>query len=219
MVVLHHSVLGGDRGALHEGEQVPLHALPRNVGAGRFPAARDLVDLVQKHDAVLLDVGERLRTQVLLVDKASRLIVGEHPHRFADLHPAKFSPVAAQILKHAWICCVSSSIPGGANISMCACGADTSISTSLSSSSPSRSLLRNFCRVADSSSPTVPAGSSTPFAAKAPGRRAEGSRTSSTRSSAESSALRRTFFVAASRVSLIEISTRSRTIVSTSRPT
>src|SRR5712692_1058144 len=53
------------------------------------------------------------------------------------------------------ICWVSSSMPGGANISMCACGEDTSTSMSLSSSSPSRSFLRNFCRVADSSSPPV----------------------------------------------------------------
>src|SRR5712692_3530819 len=92
-----------------------------------------------------------------------------------------------------WICCVSSSIPGGANISICACGADTSISTSLSSSSPSRSFLRNFCRVAESSSPAALAGCSAPSAPTGPVRRAGGSRTSSTRSSAESSALRRRF--------------------------
>src|SRR5690242_9206741 len=118
-----------------------------------------------------------------------------------------------------WICCVSSSIPGGANISMCAWGADTSISTSLSSSSPSRSFLRNFWRVADSSSPAAfPAGSAS-RSPKGTAWRAGGSNTSSTRSSAESSALRRTFFIADSRVSLIAVSTRSRTMVSTSRPT
>ena len=38
-------------------------------------------------------------------------------------------------------------MPGGAKISMLAWGAATSISISLSSSSPSRSFLRNFCRV------------------------------------------------------------------------
>ena len=47
-----------------------------------------------------------------------------------------------------WICEVSSSIPGGARISICGWLAATSISISLSSSSPSRSFLRNFCRVA-----------------------------------------------------------------------
>src|SRR6266852_5432244 len=100
MVGFHHSVLGGDGSALHEREQVPLHALARNVGADRLPAVRDFVDLVEKHDAVLLDVGKRLGTQVLVVHQASRLLVGEHPHRFADLHPAQFSPAAAEILKH-----------------------------------------------------------------------------------------------------------------------
>ena len=73
---------------------------------------------------------------------------------------------------------------------------------SLSSSSPSRSFLRNFWRVADSSSPA-----GLPVAGPHPRRRgsrlrAAGSSTSSTRSSAESSARLRTFFIAASRVSL-----------------
>src|ERR1043166_3496078 len=51
-----------------------------------------------------------------------------------------------------WICEVSSSMPGGARISICGCAADTSMSISLSSSSPSRSLFLNFCRVTLSSS-------------------------------------------------------------------
>src|SRR5438132_601088 len=46
-----------------------------------------------------------------------------------------------------WICCVSSSIPGGANISMCACCAGTSISTSLSSTSVSPTPVGPFMRM------------------------------------------------------------------------
>ncbi len=45
-----------------------------------------------------------------------------------------------------WICCVSSSIPGGAITSICGAGWARSISISVSSSRPSRSFLRNFCR-------------------------------------------------------------------------
>jgi hypothetical protein len=50
-----------------------------------------------------------------------------------------------------WSWPVSSSMPGGARISALMPGTATSISTSLSSSSPSRSFLRNFWRVALSS--------------------------------------------------------------------
>ena len=41
-------------------------------------------------------------------------------------------------------------MPGGARISICALAAATSISISRSSSSPSRSFLRNFCRATES---------------------------------------------------------------------
>ena len=110
-----------------------------------------------------------------------------------------------------WICWVSSSIPGGARISICAWVAATSISISLSSSSPSRSFLRNRCRVAESS--VASARSAKPI------ERAGGSSASRTRSSAASAARARTPRIAPSRACLIAISTRSRTIVSTSRPT
>jgi hypothetical protein len=46
-----------------------------------------------------------------------------------------------------WICWVRSSMPGGREDFHAGWGAATSISISLSSSSPSRSFLRNFCRV------------------------------------------------------------------------
>ena len=49
-----------------------------------------------------------------------------------------------------WIWLVSSSMPGGAMISICGASTETSISTSRSSSTPSRSILRNFWRVAES---------------------------------------------------------------------
>ena len=108
-----------------------------------------------------------------------------------------------------WIWLVSSSMPGGAMISIWAGSAETSISTSRSSSAPSRSILRNFCRVAESVG----------FKSEKFTSRAGGSSTSSSRSSALSAARSRTLRVSASRVSLIATSTRSRTIVSTSRPT
>jgi hypothetical protein len=101
-----------------------------------------------------------------------------------------------------WICEVSSSMPGGARISICGWVADTSMSISLSSSSPSRSFLRNLWRVTLSSSDALNPTS-----------------TSRMRSSAASCARVRTRFTACSRVCFTLISTRSRMMVSTSRPT
>ena len=108
-----------------------------------------------------------------------------------------------------WIWLVSSSMPGGAMISICAGIAETSISTSRSSIVPSRSILRNFWRVAESVG----------FKSVKSTSRAGGRRTSSSRSSALSAARSRTLRVSASRVSLTATSTRSRMMVSTSRPT
>ena len=59
VVGLDHAVLGVDGRALDQRQQVALHALARDVGALRLGARRDLVDLVDEDDAVLLGVGER----------------------------------------------------------------------------------------------------------------------------------------------------------------
>ncbi len=110
-------------------------------------------------------------------------------------------------------CAVRSSMPGGAKISMLAPAALSSISMSLSSSAPSRSILRNFCRVADS------AGLDSLSSRPKPASRAGGSKASSTRSSAASSARNLTCCMAWSRPCFTAISIRSRMMVSTSRPT
>ena len=110
-------------------------------------------------------------------------------------------------------CCVSSSMPAAPpTIGRSGIGIATSSSISLSSSSPSRSFLRNFCRVAESAE----AGSAPE---PKPSPRAGGSSTSSTRSSAASIARDSTFLISASRACLTPISARSRTIESTSLPT
>lgn len=111
------------------------------------------------------------------------------------------------------ICSVISSIPGGAMMSMPADGCSRSSSTSLSSSWPSRRRLRKVWRVALLSSFAWSALPPKPTA------RGCGSRMSRMRSSAWSVALLRTLRISDSRVCLTEISIRSRTMLSTSRPT
>ena len=53
--VLHRPVLGRDRRALDQRQQVALHPLAGDVGAAGLGAGADLVDLVDEDDAVLLD--------------------------------------------------------------------------------------------------------------------------------------------------------------------
>ena len=62
VVGLHRPVLGRDRGALDQRQQVALHALARDVGAdaAALRARADLVDLVEEHDAVVLDAADGL---------------------------------------------------------------------------------------------------------------------------------------------------------------
>src|SRR5690349_15188773 len=69
MVGLHRPMLGRHRGAFDQRQEVALHALARHVGAHAALARRDLVDLVEKHDAVILDRVQRLLHQLLLVEQ------------------------------------------------------------------------------------------------------------------------------------------------------
>ena len=77
MVGLDGAVLGGDGGALDERQQVALHALAAHVGAEPLGAGADLVDLVQEHDAVLLDRLDRLLNHGVLVQQLVALLDDE----------------------------------------------------------------------------------------------------------------------------------------------
>src|SRR5437879_1411447 len=78
-----------------------FRALARNIGAADVAAARDLVDLVEEHDAVLLGVGERARLELVVVDQPARLFLGEPLGRLADLHAPQPPPAAAEVGQHA----------------------------------------------------------------------------------------------------------------------
>ncbi len=101
VVGLDHAVLGRHRGALDQRQQVPLHALARHLGAMRFRARGDLVDLVEEHDAVLLDVLQRVGFHFLVVDQARGLFIGQRLQRVGDFHPALPLLAAADVLEHA----------------------------------------------------------------------------------------------------------------------
>src|SRR5947209_6376978 len=68
MVGLDRAVFGCNRGALDQRQQVALHALARNIGAAASVARANLVDLVEKHDAVALDLGEGFARHGILIE-------------------------------------------------------------------------------------------------------------------------------------------------------
>ncbi len=78
MVGLHRAMLGGDRGALDQGQQIALHAFATDIGAAHFGAPGDLVDLVQEHDAVVLHGADGLAGDALLVQKLVGFLAQQH---------------------------------------------------------------------------------------------------------------------------------------------
>jgi hypothetical protein len=96
-----HAVLGGDRRAFHQRQQVALHALARDVGALHLAAAGDLVDLVDEDDAVLLDRAHRLEADLLLVHQPRGLLLGDEAQRLADRQLAALPARAAHVREHA----------------------------------------------------------------------------------------------------------------------
>ena len=77
VVGLHRAVLGGDGGALDQRQQIALHALARDVGARAALAAGDLVDLVEEHDAVVLDRVDRLLHELVAVEQLVGFLVDQ----------------------------------------------------------------------------------------------------------------------------------------------
>ena len=82
-----HPVLGGHRRALHDRQEVPLHALPGDVGPPPALAARDLVQLVEEDDAGVLDPPDGLAHRLVDVDQLLGLLLGEEPPGLRDLDP------------------------------------------------------------------------------------------------------------------------------------
>ena len=77
VVGLHRAVLGRDRGAFDQRQQIALHAFARHVGADAAVARADLVDLVEKDDAVLLDRLDRFLRQLIGVEQLVGFLVDQ----------------------------------------------------------------------------------------------------------------------------------------------
>ena len=176
----------------------------RDTSAPTRPSrAGDLVDLVEEHDAVVLDRLDRLLHELVLVEQLVGFLADQGFVGFLHGDAARLGalpPILPKIspIEMAPIC--APGMPGISNIGMPPPDGCTSISISLSFSSPARKLLAERVLGGGGWRPGRPA------------RRR-------TRSSAACSARACTSLRLRSRVSAMPTSTRSRTICSTSRPT
>ena len=170
--VLTGAVLGVDRRALDDRQQVALHALARDVGRRARSRAGDLVDLVDEDDARLLgaDAPPRARPSPCRSACAASSPSGA---------PAPRAPSPCACCVFLGMTLTNSSFRLSAHLLPCpaarrprhsvAAVGVTSSSTSRSSSLPARSSLRSFSRVAPCES--VVAAPDRPSAVIASGRR------------------------------------------------
>ncbi|CSB00470.1 Uncharacterised protein [Vibrio cholerae] len=61
-------MLGGYRTAFNQRQQIALHPFTRNIGTRDFSTLTDFVDFIDKHDAVIFDIVNRLLFQLFLID-------------------------------------------------------------------------------------------------------------------------------------------------------
>src|SRR5437667_235918 len=89
------------RRAFDDRQQVALDALARDVGPRALAAlARDLVDLVDEDDAVILDAIERLVHDVIHVHQLLQLFVDQDAARLVHVHRAALFLLGYQLLNH-----------------------------------------------------------------------------------------------------------------------
>ena len=101
VVGLHRAVLGVDRRALDQRQQVALHALAAHVAAAaELAARRDLVDLVDEDDAVLLDRFAGLAHHALLVEQLVALLAQQRRMAVGHGHLALLGAAAEGLAQH-----------------------------------------------------------------------------------------------------------------------
>ena len=100
MVGAHGPVLGRDRGALDQGQEVALHALAADIRPLAPFAGGDLVDLVEEDDAVLLDRLDRLAPDALLVEQPIALLGHQHVVALGDPYFLAFGLLPEGLAQH-----------------------------------------------------------------------------------------------------------------------
>ena len=201
------------------GQEVPLHALARDVRPVDALAPRDLVDLVEEDDARRLRALDGLARDLLLVDEARLLLLAQHLARLGDAaacgacvrppkRPGSMSLMATSISSPPWLPRIwkDGHRPlghldlDGARVELARRAAARAASRASPASGSRARLVR-------------------PPAARPGPAAAGGSSRSRRRSSTRASAFSRTSACFSRRTMSTAAATRSRTIASTSRPT
>ena len=99
MVRLHRAVFGGDRGAFDQGEQVALHAFAGDAAAAHV-THRDLVHLIQEHDAVGFGVAHGFALDLLVIEALVRLFGQQRLPGGVHLHLAALGAAAHRLGHH-----------------------------------------------------------------------------------------------------------------------
>ena len=100
MVGLHRPVFGADRGAFDQRQKIALHAFAADIGADALRAGADLVDLVEEHDAVVLDVADRLLHGRVVVDQLVGLFRHQDIEAVAHGDATRLGALAERLAQH-----------------------------------------------------------------------------------------------------------------------
>ncbi len=99
-VRLNRAILGVDRAALHNGQDVTLNAFPADIGTATSATLCDLVDFIDEHDAVLLRTGNGFVLHGIHVDELGRLFLHEQLPGFLHLHMADLGALGHHVAHH-----------------------------------------------------------------------------------------------------------------------
>src|SRR6516165_10633277 len=97
VISLDRAVLGGNRRAFNQRQAAALPAFARHAGADAAFPARDLVDLIEKNDAVLLDRLDRFEHQLIVVEELVGFLVDQNVVGFGNREPARLGAAAAEL--------------------------------------------------------------------------------------------------------------------------
>ncbi len=82
-------------------QEIALHTFARYIRSAVFGALGHFVDLVEEHDAVLLDIAQRVVLELFFVDELRRFFVAQQNQRVFDFDFAVAGAAAGQILEQA----------------------------------------------------------------------------------------------------------------------
>ena len=100
VVGLDRPVFGADGRALDQRQEIALNAFAADIGADALRARADLVDLVEKDDAVILDVPDRFLHDHVVVDELVRFLAQENVEDVAHGDLARLGARAERLAEH-----------------------------------------------------------------------------------------------------------------------